>query len=110
MLIFTLHLFLYFCCDLFVPGNDSLFGYGQSQRNSIASNRYSLNSSPIPTIGEADRFDSPATVPRPRSAASSGFGSTKSAVINGSDLTSVLYLCNLMLWLSDLVSFLIYST
>uniref|UniRef100_A0A0R3RY26 FIP-RBD domain-containing protein n=1 Tax=Elaeophora elaphi TaxID=1147741 RepID=A0A0R3RY26_9BILA len=63
-----------------------LFG---SQHTSISSNRNSLNSSPIPIAGEIDGSESPAIVPRPRSATSSGFGSSRSTVINGSDLASI---------------------
>ncbi|OZC07508.1 hypothetical protein X798_05502, partial [Onchocerca flexuosa] len=63
-----------------------LFG---SRRTSVSSNRNSFNSSPIPTIGGIDGSESPGMIPRPRSATSSGFGSARSAVINGSDLVSV---------------------
>ncbi|KAM3720444.1 Rab11 family-interacting protein [Dirofilaria immitis] len=61
----------------------------RSQRTSTSSNRNSLNSSPTPTNGENDGSDSPAIVPRPCSTTSSGFGSGRSTVINGSDLTSI---------------------
>ncbi|CAG9535309.1 unnamed protein product [Cercopithifilaria johnstoni] len=60
-----------------------------SQRTSISSNRNSLNSSPIPTAGEIDGSESPAIVPRPHSATSSGFGSAQLTVINSSDLASI---------------------
>ncbi|EFO18185.2 hypothetical protein LOAG_10310 [Loa loa] len=57
----------------------------------MSSNRNSLNSSPVLTAGEIDGFESSAQViiPRPNSATSSGFGSARSTVINGSDLTSI---------------------
>uniref|UniRef100_A0A1I8EXT7 FIP-RBD domain-containing protein n=1 Tax=Wuchereria bancrofti TaxID=6293 RepID=A0A1I8EXT7_WUCBA len=63
-----------------------LFG---SRRTSISSNRNSLNSSPVPIVGEIDGFDSSVIVSRPRSATSSGFGSARSTVINNSDLASI---------------------
>ncbi|VBB31404.1 unnamed protein product, partial [Acanthocheilonema viteae] len=64
-----------------------LFG---SQRTSVSSNRNSFNSSPIPTAGD-DGSESPAIAPRPHSATSSGFGSARSTVNNGSDLASISY-------------------
>ncbi|VDN38619.1 unnamed protein product [Gongylonema pulchrum] len=71
------------------PGSDSPFGYNHSRRTSASSNRNSLNSSPVPMAGDTDAFESPAVIQRPRSAASSGFGSARSTVISGSEMISI---------------------
>lgn len=63
-----------------------------SQRTSVSSNRNSLNSSPIPMVGEMNDSELPTIVQRPHSSTSSGFGSARSTVINSSDFASVCYI------------------